>query len=70
MSSSNKIATAESPSAKVCGAEASMSETHVGAHLGEAQAGPFAVRAGVKLGAEVINGVPVVHLGPVSCSIQ
>eukprot|EP00438_Fugacium_kawagutii_P028389 Skav224372 [mRNA] locus=scaffold2603:84609:86308:+ [translate_table: standard] len=44
----------------------------VGIHAGEAQAGHFAVRAGVKVGAEVSNGIPVVHLGPVStpCTVM
>ncbi|XP_057316718.1 uncharacterized protein LOC130657724 isoform X2 [Hydractinia symbiolongicarpus] len=43
-----------------------------GAHAGEAQAGPFAVRAGVKFGAGIRNGVPEVDLGPVTlpCSIM
>ena len=45
---------------------------NVGASLGEARAGPFAARAGVKFGAGVRNGVPEVDLGPVSvpCSIM
>jgi len=44
----------------------------VGASAGEASAGPFAVRAGVKVGGGIEGGVPVVHLGPVStpCCIQ
>lgn len=37
-----------------------------GAHVAEATAGPFAVRAGVKVGGGVKNGVPYVDLGPVS----
>uniref|UniRef100_A0A7M5VA58 Uncharacterized protein n=1 Tax=Clytia hemisphaerica TaxID=252671 RepID=A0A7M5VA58_9CNID len=37
-----------------------------GAHLAEARAGPFGVRAGVKFGAGVRNGVPEVDLGPVT----
>lgn len=37
-----------------------------GAHLGEARAGPFAVRAGFKVGAGVRDGVPEVDLGPVT----
>jgi len=45
---------------------------NVGASLGEARAGPFAARAGVKFGAGVRNGVPEVDLGPVTvpCSIM
>lgn len=45
---------------------------NVGAALGEARAGPLAVRAGVKFGAGVRNGVPEVDLGPVTlpCSIM
>ena len=44
----------------------------VGASLAEARAGPFAARAGVKIGAGVRNGVPEVDLGPVTmpCSIM
>lgn len=44
----------------------------VGAHAGEAKAGPFAARAGVKFGGGIEGGVPVAHLGPVSapCCIQ
>ena len=44
----------------------------VGAYAGEAKAGPFAVRAGVKFGAGIRNGVPEVDLGPVTvpCSIM
>ena len=44
----------------------------VAASLGEARAGPFAARAGVKFGAGVRNGVPEVDLGPVTvpCSIM
>jgi len=43
-----------------------------GAHAGEVSAGPFAVRAGVKIGAGIEGGIPVLHLGPAStpCSIQ
>ena len=45
---------------------------NVSASLGEARAGPFAVRAGVKFGAGIRNGVPEVDLGPVSvpCSVM
>lgn len=38
-----------------------------GAHLVEAQAGPFGIRAGVKFGVSLKYGVPNVDLGPVSC---
>jgi hypothetical protein len=41
-----------------------------GAHLGEVQAGPFAVRAGAKFGVGIRNGVPEVDMGPVSCSVM
>ena len=43
-----------------------------GAHLAEARAGPLAVRAGVKFGAGIRNGVPEMDLGPVTvpCSIM
>ena len=43
-----------------------------GVHGAEARAGPFAVRAGVKFGAGVRNGVPEIDLGPVTlpCCIQ
>lgn len=45
---------------------------NVSASLGEARAGPFAVRAGVKFGAGIRNGVPELDLGPVSvpCSVM
>lgn len=44
----------------------------VGAYAGEARVGPFAVRAGVKFGAGVRNGVPEVDMGPVTvpCSVM
>ena len=44
----------------------------VGVYLTEAKAGPFAVRAGVKFGAAIQNGVPVIDVGPVTtpCSIM
>jgi len=44
----------------------------VGAHLAEAEAGPFAVRVGVKFGGGVQGGVPYVDMGPVTtpCSIM
>lgn len=41
-----------------------------GAYVGEAKAGPFAVRAGVKYGITIRYGVPEVHAGNVSCSIM
>ena len=45
---------------------------NVGASLAEARAGPFAARAGFKLGAGVRNGVPEVDLGPatVPCCVM
>ena len=45
---------------------------NVSASLGEARAGPFAVRAGVKFGAGIRNGVPELDLGPISvpCSVM
>ena len=58
------------------GAETGVSWDYAGANvsasLGEAKAGPFAVRAGVKFGAGVRNGVPELDLGPVSapCSVM
>lgn len=46
----------------------------IGAHAGEASAGPFAIRAGFKIGGGWENGSLVVHAGPVSggvpCSIM
>ena len=58
---------AEGPAA---GAEAGISAGYVGlsagAHAGEARAGPLAVRAGVKFGAGVRDGIPEVDLGPVT----
>ena len=43
-----------------------------GAYAGEARAGPFAARAGVKFGVGLRNGVPEADLGPVTvpCSIM
>ena len=45
---------------------------NIGASVAEAKAGPFGVRAGVKFGAGVRNGIPEVDLGPVTtpCSIM
>ena len=45
---------------------------NVSASLGEAKAGPFAVRAGVKFGAGIRNGVPELDPGPISapCSVM
>ena len=37
-----------------------------GASLAEARAGPFGVRAGVKFGAGIRNGIPEVDMGPVT----
>ena len=44
----------------------------LGAYAAEAKAGPFAARAGVKLGAGIRNGIPEADLGPVTvpCSIM
>ena len=39
---------------------------NVTASLGEARAGPFSIRAGVKFGAGITSGVPEVDLGPIS----
>ena len=66
---------AEGPGA---GADAGVSWKHTGvsagAHFGEAKAGPFSVRAGVKFSAGIRNGIPGAHvnLGPVtaSCSVM
>lgn len=58
------------------GAEASLESltlsASAGAHLAEANAGPFAVRAGAKFGGGVEGGIPVLHAGPVSapCSVM
>jgi hypothetical protein len=43
-----------------------------GFHFIELSAGPFAARAGVKLGGGLENGIPVVHAGPIStpCSLM
>lgn len=38
----------------------------VGLHAGEANALGFGVRAGVKFGGGIENGIPVIHAGPVS----
>lgn len=53
------------------GIHASLIGASVEAHAGEVSLGPFAVRAGVKFGGGIENGIPVRHLGPVSipCSI-
>lgn len=52
------------------GAEAGVSWKYTGAsagaHLGEVQAGPFGLRAGLKIGAGIRNGVPEVDAGPVT----
>ena len=66
-------ASATGPEAK---AEAGVSWKYTGAsagaYVGEAKAGPFAVRAGVKVGIGFRNGVPEADLGPVTtpCSIM
>ena len=64
---------AKGPSVGIsAGAHFSQLGAAVGAHAGEASAGPFAARAGVKFGGGIENGCPVVHFGPVSapCSIM
>ena len=52
------------------GAESGVSLDYAGANLtaslGEARAGLFAIRAGVKFVAGIRNGVPEVDLGPIS----
>ena len=52
------------------GAETGVSLDYAGANvtasLGEARAGPFAIRAGVKFGAGITKVVPEVDLGPIS----
>ena len=52
------------------GAHAGASVRYVGASLGvylaETKVGPFAVRAGVKFGAAIENGIPVIDVGPVT----
>lgn len=59
-----------------CSASAGLHFQHIGVsvgiHVGQANAGPFAVRAGVKFGGGFENGVPVAHLGPVStpCAVM
>ena len=65
--------------ASLAGAEAEVGSSwrytgaSAGAHLAEAKAGPFGIRAGFKLGGAIRNGVPEVDLGPVTvpaCSIM
>ena len=52
------------------GAHAGASVRYVGASLGvylaETKVSPFAVRAGVKFGAAIENGIPVIDVGPVT----
>ena len=52
------------------GAHAGASVRYVGASLGvylaETKVDPFAVRAGVKFGAAIENGIPVIDVGPVT----
>ena len=63
---------AEGPGAN---AKAGFSADHIGfsagAHLAEVQVGPFAARAGLKFGLEIVDGILVVHDGPIStpCSL-
>ena len=44
---------------------------NAGAHVGEATVGPLAIRAGVKVGMGVRNGIPELDIGPVTipCSL-
>lgn len=67
------LVAAEGPAAKVeIGTSSEYTGASVGAHAGEARVGPFAARAGVKVGAGVRDGVPEVDLGPVTvpCSVM
>ena len=48
------------------GASLEYAGASAGFHAGEARAGPFAARAGLKFGAGIRNGVPEVDLGPVT----
>ena len=58
---------AEGPGAIAeAGASLEYSGAAAGFHAGEARAGPFAARAGLKFGAGIRNGVPEVDLGPVT----
>ena len=64
---------AEGPGAGAAvGASLPYTGVSVGAHAGEAMAGPIGVRAGVKFGVGLHNGIPAVDLGPVTapCSIM
>ena len=64
-------ASATGPEAKAeAGASWKLFGASAGAYAGEAQAGPFAVRAGFKVGASVRNGIPEIDMGPVTCSIM
>ena len=64
-------ASASGPEAKAeIGVSWKYTGASVGVYAGEARAGPFAVRAGVKVGFGFRNGVPEVDLGPVTCSIM
>ena len=63
----------EGPGAKVeIGTSSEYKGASVGVHLGEVGVGPFAVRAGLKIGAAERDGVPEVDLGPVTapCSLM
>ena len=56
---------AQGPGAQAeTGASWDYTGVNVGASLGEARAGPFAVRAGLKFGVGVRNGVAEVDFGP------
>lgn len=66
-------ASAEGPGANAeAGVSFNYAGASVGAHVGEARAGPFAVRAGVRFGAGIRHGVPELDMGPltVPCSIM
>lgn len=71
----NLEASATAPGADAS-AEASLESwtlsASAGAHAGELQAGPFAVRLGGKFGGGFEGGVPVLHAGPFSgpCCVQ
>ena len=61
---------AQGPSAQAeTGASWDYTGVNVGASLGEARAGPFAVRAGLKYGVGVRNGVLEVDVGPVTLPV-
>ena len=58
---------AQGPGAQAeTGASWDYTGVNVGASLGEARAGPFVVRAGLKFGVGIRNGVPEVDVGPIT----